>query len=256
VVPGTLLSIITEDMHGFMSSLHGLKGKNLDLILHSPGGSPESAEQIVNYLRAKYDHIRAIIPQNAMSAATMIACGCDSIVMGKHSALGPIDPQITFSDGQRAYTSPAQAILDEFDEAKREIQTSPGSAPLWAERIQRYPYGFLQSCQNAIALSKEMVRRWLEQYMFHDEADAAEKAQHIAGWLGTAGNHKTHGRPLSMRECQSNGLKITALEDDQDLQEGILSLFHAMVLTFDGTPCVKIVENHEGRGMFLNVSVR
>jgi ClpP class serine protease len=28
----------------------------------------------------------------AMSAATMIACAADVIVMGKHSFLGPIDP--------------------------------------------------------------------------------------------------------------------------------------------------------------------
>ena len=76
-------------------SLHGLTGKELDLILHSPGGSLEAAEQIVTYLRSKYDNIRAIVPQNAMSAATMIACACDEIMMGKHSALGPIDPQIT-----------------------------------------------------------------------------------------------------------------------------------------------------------------
>ena len=79
-----------------MSALHGLKGKVLDLVLHSPGGSLEAADQIVQYIRSKYEHIRAIIPQNAMSAATMIACACDEIVMGKQSAIGPTDPQITF----------------------------------------------------------------------------------------------------------------------------------------------------------------
>ena len=78
-----------------MSALHELKGEELDLILHSPGGSLEVSEQVVTYLRSKYRHIRAVVPQNAMSAATMIACACDGIVMGKHSALGPIDPQIT-----------------------------------------------------------------------------------------------------------------------------------------------------------------
>jgi ClpP class serine protease len=59
-----------------MAALHGAKNSNLDIIIHSPGGSLEAAEQIVNYLRAKQGHIRAIIPQNAMSAATMIACAC------------------------------------------------------------------------------------------------------------------------------------------------------------------------------------
>lgn len=91
-VPPWTLSIGIQDVQCFMAALHGLKGRELDLVLHSPGGSLESAEQLVQYLRSKYDHIRAIIPQNAMSAATMIACACNEIVMGKQSALGPTDP--------------------------------------------------------------------------------------------------------------------------------------------------------------------
>ena len=66
-LPTFLISITNEDIQGFMSSLHGLKRDKLDLILHSPGGSLEAAEQIVNYLRSKYKHIRVIIPQNSMS---------------------------------------------------------------------------------------------------------------------------------------------------------------------------------------------
>jgi hypothetical protein len=45
-------------MLGFMETIHGLPGPNLDLILHSPGGSGSAAEQIVKYLRTKFDHIR------------------------------------------------------------------------------------------------------------------------------------------------------------------------------------------------------
>ncbi len=116
-VPGLFLSIVVEDIQGFMSALHGLEGKELDLILHSPGGSLEAAEQIVTYLRSKYDHIRAIVPQNAMSAATMIACACDEIVMGKHSALGPIDPQITVPTQAGPFTAP---LLRPYSTSSRE----------------------------------------------------------------------------------------------------------------------------------------
>lgn len=78
-LPDFSMMISQEDIQGLMAALHGLKNDKLDLIISSPGGSGEAAEQIVNYLRNKYDHIRAIIPQNAMSAATMIACACDVI---------------------------------------------------------------------------------------------------------------------------------------------------------------------------------
>lgn len=92
--PPALISIGDEDIQGLMEVSQGLKGSDLDLILHSPGGSPEAAEAIVSYLRSRFSHIRVFVPQLAMSAATMIACAADELVLGKHSFLGPTDPQI------------------------------------------------------------------------------------------------------------------------------------------------------------------
>jgi ClpP class serine protease len=46
-VPPIALSLTLDDLQGFMASLHGLKGDALDLILHSPGGSMEAADQLV-----------------------------------------------------------------------------------------------------------------------------------------------------------------------------------------------------------------
>ena len=91
--PVSLTTIVDEDIHALMEVTSGLKGPNVDLILHSPGGSPEAAEAIVSYLRSRFSKIRVIVPQLAMSAATMISCAADEIVMGKHSFLGPTDPQ-------------------------------------------------------------------------------------------------------------------------------------------------------------------
>ncbi len=255
-IPPLLVSITPEDIQGFMSALHGLKGDKLDIILHSPGGSLEAADQIVQYLRSKYTEIRAIVPQNAMSAATMIACACDSIVMGKHSAIGPIDPQVTVPAQQGFYAAAAQAILDEFDQAKREIAADQRTIPLWVTKMQSYPPGLLRSCQMALDLSKEKVAEWLGKYMFRGQPSGQAKADRIAQWLGDANVHKTHGRPIMLAEARAQGLVIDALEDDQPLQERVLSLFHAVSVTLEITPCMKFVENHEGRGSFLNVEIR
>ncbi|MBI2889549.1 MAG: serine protease, partial [Nitrospirae bacterium] len=151
-IPAFPLLVTLEDMQGFMSALHGLKGDKLDLILHSPGGSMEAADQIVQYLRAKYKHIRAIVPQNAMSAATMIACSADTIFMGKHSALGPIDPQVEFPTPSGKFVAPAQAILDEFGQSKAEIAANTSTIPLWLTNVQAYPPVFLQMCKNTLDL--------------------------------------------------------------------------------------------------------
>lgn len=249
-IPPHALSVSTQDIQGFMSALHGLSGNKLDLILHSPGGELEAAEQIVHYLRAKYDYIRAIIPQNAMSAATMIACACDEIVMGKHSAIGPTDPQITFPTIHGHFTAPAQALLDEFEEAKREIIDNPQLAILWVNRLQNYQPGLVNMCKDTIALAQKKVEEWLARYMFENEPDGSEKARRIGEWLGNAKEHKTHGRPITCELARTKGLKIVQLEQNQEFQEAVLSVFHATELTFGGTSCVKLIENHKGKGLF------
>jgi ClpP class serine protease len=91
---GAASSITLEDMQGMMEVCKDLEGPSLDIILHSPGGSPEAAASIVRYMRTKFTDVRAFVPLAAMSAATMWALSCDRIVMGKHSQLGPIDPQM------------------------------------------------------------------------------------------------------------------------------------------------------------------
>lgn len=255
-LPGVAISITTQDIQGFMSALHGLKNKKLDLILHSPGGSLEAAEQIVNYLRAKYDDIRAIIPQNAMSASTMIACACDSIVMGKHSALGPIDPQIILQTPEVNLQAPAQSIINEFNQAKKEIIENPAVAPLWISKIRNLPYGILDICDQTIKLSIERVSNWLETYMFKNDKDAKKKAKKIAKWLGDANFHKSHGKPISYGEAKKNGLNVVALEGEQTLQEKVLSLYHAAIITLEITDCVKFIENHNGKGSYLKLQVK
>jgi hypothetical protein len=215
----------------------------------------EAADQLVQYLRAKYKHIRAIVPQNAMSAATMIACACDSIVMGKHSAIGPIDPQVTFPTASGAFTAPAQAILDEFDQAKKEIAANPATIPLWATKVQAYPHGLLTMCDTTLTLARQKVGEWLSAYMFKGDAAREQKSASIAEWLGSAKEHKTHGRPISIAQARDKGLVVESLEEDQELQERVLSVFHAIMVTFQVTGCVKMVENQNGKGVYTTMQI-
>lgn len=252
-VPAAALSVSQDDIQGFMASLHGLKGKELDLLLHSPGGSGEAADQIVQYLRAKYDHIRAIVPQNAMSAATMLACAADEIVMGKHSAIGPIDPQMIVGTPAGPSPIPAHTILQDFERAKADVASNPVLANLWAPRFTTLPPGFLNLCEQATRLSSEKVETWLAQYMF--KGKDPQKAKTIAEWLADFSVHKTHARPIGIELAREKGLNVSALEDDQGLQEAVLSVFHATMVTFQSTGCLKVIENHLGKGHYIVVEV-
>lgn len=68
--------------------------ENLDLMIHSPGGSGVTAEKIVEMCRSyTKKEFRVIVPNMAKSSATIISLGADKIVMGYCSELGPIDAQ-------------------------------------------------------------------------------------------------------------------------------------------------------------------
>lgn len=256
LVPGSLQSIGVMDIQGFMAALKGLKGQELDLIIHSAGGSLEAADQIVQYLRNKYDHIRVFVPQSAMSAATMIACAADEIWLGNQSSLGPIDPQITLPTGNGgATTVAAQSILDEFRAIQQQVRADPRLAALWAPKVLNYPPGLLDSCQSAVNGSKTKVREWLEKYMLKSLPDCVEKAAAVADWLGEAKEHSSHGRPIGWEIAKSKGLKIERLETHDRLKDLVLSVFHASLLTIESTECFKLIENHNGRGLYFRAGI-
>jgi hypothetical protein len=237
------ISITDEDIQGLMEVVYELKDKSLDLILHSPGGSPEVAEGIVTYLRSKFDDIRVIIPQAAMSAATMIACASNRIVMGKHSSLGPIDPQFILQTPLGTQAVPAHAILDQFKRAQDDCKDSKLLSS-WLPILSQYGPGLLVQCKNAIDLAEELVKTWLDMYMFHQKKPNPSAT--IAQKLSSHRELKSHGRHISLQQAQGLGLQVDALEDNHAFQEAVLSVYHATMHTF-ATPAVKIIENHLGR---------
>lgn len=241
-VPGDLLSIVEEDTQGFMEVFHGLPRNGLDIILHSPGGSAEATEGLVTYIRSRYNDVRIIVPHLAMSAATMLACSANRILMGRHSYLGPIDPQMPSGE---SYV-PAQAILDQFEIAKDECQ-NPALLGAWAPILPQYGPALLVQCREAIQLSKRLVAAWLRSYMFQGDRRRYEKARLVARRLSGHQAYLTHGRHIGKDQAKRIGLLVDDLESDQRLQDLVLSVFHASNITFQGTGAVKLIENHMGR---------
>ncbi len=238
MMPG--VEINDDDKNGFMAAIHKMdRDKGLDLILHTPGGEVAAVESIVNYLRAMFrTDMRAIIPQLAMSGGTVIACACKEIIMGKHSSLGPIDPQLR--------GIPAHGVIEEFERAKKEVKANPSTIPVWQAIINKYHPTLIGECEKAIAWSTEMTEEWLRTGMFKGESNVGKKIQEILDQLGDHALTKSHERHLAFDRCVDMGLKVSALEDDDDLQEAVLSLHHACMLAFTYTPAFKIIENHDG----------
>jgi ATP-dependent protease ClpP protease subunit len=229
-----------NDKNGFMTVIHQLdRTKGLDLILHTPGGEVAATESLIDYLKAMFgDNIRAIVPQLAMSAGTMIACACKEIIMGKHSSLGPVDPQFR--------GIPAHGIKEEFERAYNEIKKDQAKIPIWQPILAKYPPAFVGECEKAIDWSTEIVTDCLITGMFKDEKDANAKAKRIVSEIGDHALTKSHSRHLSARRCKEIGLKIIELENDHEFQEKVLSVHHACIHTLSSTPAFKLIENQNG----------
>jgi ClpP class serine protease len=69
-------------------------GRPIEIILHTPGGLVLAASQIAIALADHDGPVKAVVPHYAMSGGTMIALAADEIVLDRHAALGPIDPQL------------------------------------------------------------------------------------------------------------------------------------------------------------------
>lgn len=244
--PSHAQGIHDEDIQAFMEVCYELPGPNLDLILHSPGGSAETAEAIVLYLRSRYDHIRVFVPQQAMSAATMLACAADEVVMGGHSFLGPTDPQFWLNTSLGPRWIPALDVLDQFKQAVRECRDS-AKMPAWQPMLSQYGPDLLSQCEAAVQLSQNLVGTWLQQYMFKDDGQKQEKAKTIAAWLANRKEFLSHGRHIGRDTLQAKGLVVQKLETDHTLQDLCLSVFHAVTHLFTQTPVTKVIENHMGR---------
>ena len=240
------LYVNDNDLNGLMSAVYNLdRRKGLDLILHTPGGNPDATEAIVIYLRKMFgEDIRAIVPHLAMSAGTMLACSCKEIIMSKHSFLSPIDPQFG--------NNSAYDIVSEFDEAYIDIQSDPSMINYWSLRLGQAPLALYKMCQDAIALSSELAKEWLETNMLKNEI---HKAGEVVDKLNEHDKSKTHGRHYDIETCKGFGLTVQALEDDPRLQDLVLSVHHSYMVLFSGAPIAKIIENHNGIGQITKGAV-
>jgi len=240
-----------SDVHGFMEAVSGFDThEDLDLVIHSPGGSPEAAEQIIDYLRALFENIRIIVPEAAMSSASLMCCAADKVIMGKHSALGPVDPQLSINTGLGRRVVPAHAILDQFDSAREEYHESDDIGP-WGPMIPQYGPSLIAECEDAIELSEELAKTWAEEYMFSDANDAENRAAELAKTLASRNEFRSHGRPISVSKAEELGFDVKRLESDQELQDRVLSTFHAATLTHRSLGIVKMIENQKGNNYLV-----
>lgn len=85
----------------------------------------------------------------------------------------------------------------------------------------------------------------------YDSNIPAEAAivNNIAQQLNEHDHSKTHDRHFNIDFCRSIGLKIEEMESDDCLQDKILSVHHAYLLSLSNSDSVKIIESQNGKAV-------
>jgi ClpP class serine protease len=152
----------------------------IDIVLHTPGGLVLATLQIAQALHEHEAKVTVFVPHYAMSGGTLIALAADEIVMGKHSVLGPIDPQI----GQW----PAASVL-------KAVEQKP-VAKIDDETLILADVG-----RKAIAQVKQAACELLERRLPTDRAEIIADKLSVGTW--------THDYPIWATTAKELGLPVS-----------------------------------------------
>lgn len=170
--------IDVDDAEGVLQAIRETPpGRPIEIILHTPGGLVLAATQIAQALADHDGKVTAVVPHYAMSGGTLIALGADEIVLDRHAALGPIDPQLGHW--------PAASIVAAVDR--------PG-------QHQDDTLILADVARKALRQVDELATRLLTRHL------PVEKAREVAIALSTG--QWTHDHPLLAHELEPLGLPI------------------------------------------------
>lgn len=188
----------------------------IDVIVDSSGGDIDAAYNLSMLFRKYGDkELNFIIPRWAKSAATLLVCSGDKILMSPVAELGPVDPQIT-------QINPLEKRLEQFSPLHVEStldmirqEFNKGNEKLARELVKRLQFPLtLGSIIKTIEISEQYLIKLLGTRMF-SKNKKDKKIKEIARRL-TKG-YANHGFCINVGEAKNIGLntiEITGKELD------------------------------------------
>jgi phage FluMu protein Com len=238
-------------LHDLLS--HKKDVKKVDLYLETPGGSGETAEEIVEFLRNHFDTVSFIVSGEAKSAGTLIVLSGDEILMTETGSLGPIDAQIKIG---RSVMS-AYDYIEWVNQKRKEAEKTGVLNPFDATMVAQITPGELSGVFHALEYAKDLVIEWLTKYKFKkwDTTETRkipvtaemkrERAKKIAKELTDHSKWRLHGRSIKRYDLEKIGLKIKKVEDNPALSELVYRIQFVCRLLFDTTTTFKIFATEE-----------
>lgn len=178
--------------------IDGVTGDEIDLVLHTPGGSVDAVEKFVTVLRQRRKSYRVIVPSLAKSGGTVIAISSAKIIFGVNSELGPIDPQFVMN-GLGAV--PCQFIAN--DETQPPVIRSLAAS--------------------AVTRMKQLAKKLLSEGMLKGESDP--RLEEVITKLSSSDTYNSHGAVIDYSEAQALGLSAEWLQPDDELWRKVWLLY-------------------------------
>ena len=236
-----------RDLMPQLSSHEGFSGK-LSVLLESPGGLPDDVFRIALALREYAHDLEILVPQWAKSAATLFCLAADTIHIGMHGELGPLDPQKQNLRGSFRGTT---AALESFGALQQLLVYSLESLDgivrhLLVESFRReapmdIPYAIehasplfgaivsplfsqvdpheLGDAGRALQISERYAERIMKRWGYANIGD--EDRQEIARRL--TWDYPSHGYVIDLDEARDIGLNIHRMDPESDfLSHGII----------------------------------
>lgn len=229
--------------------------QKVDIYIETPGGSGETAEEIVKFLRNNFDTVSFVVSGEAKSAGTIIVLSGDEILMTETGSLGPIDAQMKIG---RSVVS-AYDYMEWVEEKRKEAEKQDRLNPFDATMVAQITPGELGSVFHALKFAEDLVVEWLINYKFKKwtvtethkipvtEEMKRKRAEEIAKELTNHSKWRLHGRSIKIDDLEEIGLKITRIDDNPKLTEIVYRIQTVCRLLFDTTTSFKIFATQDNK---------
>lgn len=199
-------SIMREDVLYLETLLQRVEpGDNVTLLLNSPGGDPDAAEKLLHMLREivsppasqTFGNLEIVVPNEAKSAATLMALGADRLTMSDTSELGPIDPQIEIEVGGTSRLYPVAAWLAAYEAAERRCREDPDN-PAFRTAFETFDPLIIEHLRMANLRTRQLAERIARRHGWNDTL--------VADSLMDTNRFPSHGQMIDWRTAQGIGL--------------------------------------------------
>jgi hypothetical protein len=178
-----------------------------------------------------------------MSAAAMLACAADQIIMEGFASLSPTNPLVIVPTMGGSMMVPAQAVVDERNELIHRLQ-GPNAVAEDLMSLIAQPPGLFHDTRTIISESQLTLGGWIENYSRRPDAPSATTGQHIADRMSNYYSHPGHSSVLTIDDLHRYGLNVDHMNNHAALQKFCLTAFHAAQIAFMLTDTVKVMRSH------------